>query len=160
MALRVTLIQGGGHDRQMKLKPTRAAIKNESSNGLSNARGTTAMARTGQPDSATSQFFINVVDNGSLDKAKCSDGVGYCVFGRVIEGMNVVDKIRAVPTTQKSGHGDVPVDHLYLPLSEQYPTTMAAGYAWNGLPFADHWRLAGPIEVGFSAAYSVHPRSI
>jgi cyclophilin family peptidyl-prolyl cis-trans isomerase len=104
------MIQGGGHDKQMKLKPTRAAIKNESSNGLSNARGTIAMARTGQPDSATSQFFINVVDNNRLDKAQAGDGVGYCVFGKVIAGMNVADEIRAVQT----GPGDAPVKQVEI----------------------------------------------
>jgi cyclophilin family peptidyl-prolyl cis-trans isomerase len=104
------MIQGGGLDQQMKKKPTRAGIKNESTNGLSNARGTLAMARTGDPDSATSQFFINVVDNTRLDKAKAADGFGYCVFGKVVEGMDVADKIRAVPTAA----GDAPVNQVVI----------------------------------------------
>jgi cyclophilin family peptidyl-prolyl cis-trans isomerase len=102
------MIQGGGFEPGMKQKETKASIKNESSNGLSNTRGTLAMARTKVADSATSQFFINVKDNEGLDKANSSDGVGYCVFGKVIEGMDVVDKIRAVSTTTKGMHGDVP----------------------------------------------------
>ena len=102
------MIQGGGFDADMKQKKTKAAITNESGNGLANTRGTLAMARTSDPDSATSQFFINTVDNGFLDKAKSRDGVGYCVFGRVVEGMDVVDKIRAVATGQKAGMTDVP----------------------------------------------------
>jgi cyclophilin family peptidyl-prolyl cis-trans isomerase len=102
------MIQGGGMEPGLKEKKTRDPIKNESSNGLSNARGTLAMARTPQPNSATSQFFINVVDNTFLDKAKAGDGVGYCVFGRVIDGMDVVDKIKAVETGNVGPHGDVP----------------------------------------------------
>jgi cyclophilin family peptidyl-prolyl cis-trans isomerase len=102
------MIQGGGMEAGMKEKKTKAAIKNESANGVSNTRGTLAMARTNQPDSATAQFFINVKDNDFLDKAKSRDGVGYCVFGKVIEGMDVVDKIKAVATTSKGGHENVP----------------------------------------------------
>jgi len=90
------MIQGGGFDKDMKQKETRDPIKNESTNGLSNTRGTIAMARTKVADSATSQFFINVVDNKFLDKKEAEDGVGYCVFGKVISGMDVVDKIKAV----------------------------------------------------------------
>jgi cyclophilin family peptidyl-prolyl cis-trans isomerase len=88
------MIQGGGVEPGGKERKTRDSIKNESANGLSNLRGTIAMARTSEADSATSQFFINVKDNTRLDKAKAGDGVGYCVFGRVIEGMDVVDKIK------------------------------------------------------------------
>ena len=96
------MVQGGGMEPGMKEKKTKAPIKNESTNGESNKRGTIAMARTRVPDSASAQFFINVVDNsGSLDKATCPDGVGYCVFGKVIDGMDVVDKIRAVRTTNE-----------------------------------------------------------
>jgi cyclophilin family peptidyl-prolyl cis-trans isomerase len=102
------MIQGGGFDSAMGQKPTKAPIKNESSNGLSNARGTLAMARTNVPDSATAQFFINVADNTFLDKAGAQDGVGYCVFGKVVEGMDVVDKIRGVKTTTKQNHENVP----------------------------------------------------
>jgi len=104
------MIQGGGLDQVMKEKPTRPAIKNESTNGLANVRGTLAMARTPQPDSATSQFFINVVDNAFLDKAQAKDKVGYCVFGKVVEGLDVADKIRAVQT----GPGDVPVNAVMI----------------------------------------------
>src|SRR5947199_4303322 len=87
------MIQGGGHTPGMGRKATKAPIRNESGNGLSNVRGTIAMARTSEPDSATAQFFINVVDNSaSLDRAR------YCVFGRVAEGMDVVDQVRSVPT--------------------------------------------------------------
>src|SRR5581483_895442 len=93
------MIQGGGVDAETKReKPTGKAIKNESSNGLSNTKHTIAMARTNDPNSATSQFFINVKDNDFLDKAKARDGVGYCVFGKVIEGTDVVDKIKDVET--------------------------------------------------------------
>jgi cyclophilin family peptidyl-prolyl cis-trans isomerase len=102
------MIQGGGMEPGMKEKKTGDPIKNESSNGLSNQRGTLAMARTSAPDSATAQFFINVRDNLFLDKANARDGAGYCVFGKVIEGMDVVDKIKAVPTGNFGQHGDVP----------------------------------------------------
>jgi cyclophilin family peptidyl-prolyl cis-trans isomerase len=93
------VIQGGGYEPGRIEKKTRAAIRNESSNGLSNTRGTLAMARTGDPDSATSQFYINIGDNSQqLDKAHEPRHVGYCVFGKVTEGMDVADKINAVPT--------------------------------------------------------------
>ena len=94
------MIQGGGYDASMMERRTDPPIANESSNGLSNKRGTLAMARSSIPDSATSQFFINVVDNGRLDKAMSPDGVGYCVFGKVLEGMDVADKIRALETVR------------------------------------------------------------
>jgi len=102
------MIQGGGFDADMKQKATRASIPLESRNGLSNMRGTIAMARTMIPDSATSQFFINVVDNQRLDAGNSPDGNGYAVFGKVISGMEVVDKIRAVPVADKAGHQNVP----------------------------------------------------
>jgi cyclophilin family peptidyl-prolyl cis-trans isomerase len=104
------MIQGGGMTPNMKEKPTRAPIGNESNNGLKNERGTIAMARTDEPDSATSQFFINVKNNNFLDRDKARDGHGYCVFGKVIEGMDVVDKIRFVPT----GRGDVPQEDVLI----------------------------------------------
>ncbi|MCS6850104.1 MAG: peptidylprolyl isomerase [Gemmataceae bacterium] len=103
------MIQGGGYLPGLQEKQTRAPIKNEASNGLSNRRGTVAMARTDQPHSATSQFFINTADNTFLDQAECHDGVGYCVFGRVVEGMEVVDRIQAVATGSVGPHDDVPV---------------------------------------------------
>ncbi|QJW92860.1 peptidylprolyl isomerase [Frigoriglobus tundricola] len=106
------MIQGGGFEpgklATNKPKPTRDAIKNESTNGLSNLKGTVAMARTPKPDSATSQFFINVKDNTFLDKAKAEDGVGYCVFGRVISGLDVVEKIKDVETTTVGEHENTP----------------------------------------------------
>lgn len=104
------MIQGGGMTPDMKPKPTRAPIVLESRNGLSNERGTVAMARTGDPNSATSQFFINVVDNKRLDAANSPDGHGYAVFGKVISGMDVADNIRAVKTTP----GDVPVEPVII----------------------------------------------
>jgi cyclophilin family peptidyl-prolyl cis-trans isomerase len=108
------MIQGGGFEPGMNQKKTKANIKNESANGLSNTRGTLAMARTNVPDSASSQFFVNVVDNHFLDKAKAQDGVGYCVFGKVVEGMDVVDKIKAMKTGSKGGHQDVPLQDVTI----------------------------------------------
>ena len=102
------MIQGGGYDADMKEKQTRPSIPLESRNGLSNQRGTIAMARTTVPDSASSQFFINVVDNPRLDAANSPDGNGYAVFGKVVSGMDVVDKIREVPVGSKAGHQNVP----------------------------------------------------
>ena len=103
------MIQGGGMTADMKEKTTRAPIPLESRNGLSNLRGTVAMARTQDPSSATSQFFINVQDNARLDAANARDGNGYAVFGKVISGMDVVDKIRVVPTGSRGMHDDVPL---------------------------------------------------
>ena len=108
------MVQGGGMTPDMKEKPTRAPIPLESHNGLNNVRGTLAMARTMDPNSATAQFFINVKDNGFLDAAQSQDGNGYAVFGKVISGMEVVDKIRKVPTGQKGMHGDVPVQPVII----------------------------------------------
>ena len=103
------MIQGGGMTADMVEKKTRAAIPLESKNGLNNVRGSIAMARTGDPNSATSQFFINVQDNPRLDAANARDGNGYAVFGKVISGIEVVDKIRVVPTSSKGMHDDVPM---------------------------------------------------
>lgn len=100
------MIQGGGMDAQMTEKTTRAPIKNESYNGLKNSRGTLAMARTNDPNSATSQFFINTVNNDFLDKSAMN--AGYAVFGKVIKGMDVVDKIEKVPTSNRGMHQNVP----------------------------------------------------
>jgi cyclophilin family peptidyl-prolyl cis-trans isomerase len=103
------MIQGGGFTPAMAEKPTRAPIPNEANNGLQNSRGTIAMARTSDPHSATAQFFINVVDNDFLDfRAKTLQGWGYAVFGRVVQGMEVVDKIKAVPTGIYGDFRDVP----------------------------------------------------
>ncbi len=104
------MIQGGGFDSRMVQKKTRAPIKNEAANGMKNQRYTVAMARTSDPHSATSQFFINTKDNDFLDRENSRDGVGYAVFGRVVQGMDVVDAIENVATTSRSGHSDVPVD--------------------------------------------------
>lgn len=109
------MIQGGGFTADMQQKPTMAPIKNEAQNRVSNKRGTIAMARTGVIDSATSQFFINVVDNGGLDfRSPDMQGFGYCVFGEVVDGMDVVDAIRAVPTGRAGPHGDVPLDPIEI----------------------------------------------
>ncbi len=102
------MIQGGGMTADLKEKPTRPPIPLESKNGLGNVRGSIAMARTGDPNSATSQFFINVKDNDRLNAANAPDGNGYTVFGKVISGMDVVDKIRDVPTHTKGPYDDVP----------------------------------------------------
>ena len=103
------MIQGGGLTSDMVKKPTQPPIANEASNRLANRRGTIAMARTADPHSATSQFFINTVDNAFLDyRASTAQGWGYCVFGKVVEGMEVVDRIAGVPTVTRSGRRDVP----------------------------------------------------
>lgn len=107
------MIQGGGFTWNFQQKPTRAPIPNEADNGLKNTRGTIAMARTADPHSATAQFFINVTDNPSLDHPN-PDGWGYTVFGRVIEGMDVVDAIARVPTTSRQGHQNVPVESVVI----------------------------------------------
>ncbi len=103
------MIQGGGFKADLAEKPVRAPIALESRNGLQNLRGTIAMARTAVPNSATSQFFINVVDNPRLDQANARDGEGYAVFGKVVQGLDVVDKIKALPTEAKGPHQNVPV---------------------------------------------------
>jgi peptidyl-prolyl cis-trans isomerase A (cyclophilin A) len=108
------MIQGGGFSADMKEKPTGAPIQLESRNGLTNTRGTVAMARTADPNSATAQFFINVKDNDFLNAAASRDGNGYAVFGKVIAGMDVVDKIRAVRTGSKGMFQDVPVEPVLI----------------------------------------------
>ena len=109
------MIQGGGFVEGMEQKPTNANIKNEADNGLGNARGTLAMARTPDPDSASSQFFINLKDNDFLNyTAPTSQGWGYAVFGKVVEGMDVVDSIAQVATSNQMGHGDVPVEAVVI----------------------------------------------
>ena len=107
------MIQGGGYGPDLREKPTRAPIPLESRNGLSNDRGTIAMARTSVPDSATSQFFINVADNSRLNYPSF-DGHGYAVFGRVVEGMDVVDKIKSVATRAEGAHQNLPVKPIVL----------------------------------------------
>lgn len=109
------MIQGGGLTVDMKKKATMKPIENEADNTLKNLRGTIAMARTNDPHSATSQFFINAVDNSFLNhKAKTAQGWGYCVFGKVAEGMEVVDAIEKVSTTNKNGRQDVPVEPVII----------------------------------------------
>jgi peptidyl-prolyl cis-trans isomerase B (cyclophilin B) len=109
------MLQGGGFEVGMKQKPTLAAIKNEANNGVKNKRYTLAMARTGDPHSATAQFFINTTDNGFLDfSAESPQGWGYAVFGRVVQGMEVVDTIEKVRTGRKGSHDDVPVDDVVI----------------------------------------------
>jgi len=107
------MVQGGGFTPDMQQKATRAPIKNESNNGLANRRGTIAMARLADPDSASAQFFINVADNGSLDYPRAS-GSGYAVFGKVVSGMDVVDKIAAVRTTRRGPFSDVPMQAVVI----------------------------------------------
>ena len=109
------MIQCGGFTPDMKEKANKkAAIKNESSNGLTNDKYTLAMARTNVPDSATSQFYINTANNSFLNKSESRDGVGYAVFGRVVEGQDIVDKIGVVKTGQRGMHGDVPVEAVVI----------------------------------------------
>jgi cyclophilin family peptidyl-prolyl cis-trans isomerase len=108
------MVQGGGFEPGLKEKKTHAPIKNESSNGLSNERGTLAMARTPEPDSASAQFFINLKTNDFLDRAKARDRVGYAVFGRVTEGMDVVDNIAKVETANRGPHENVPTKDVVI----------------------------------------------
>jgi peptidyl-prolyl cis-trans isomerase B (cyclophilin B) len=113
------MIQGGGMGVGMKEKGTNAPIENEAANGLKNDRGTIAMARTSDPHSATAQFFINVADNDFLNhRAPSGQGWGYCVFGKVVEGMDVVDKIKGVKTGNKGFHQDVPVEDVVIEKAE------------------------------------------
>ena len=109
------MIQGGGFEPGMKQKPTQAPIANEADNGLKNDKYTVAMARTSDPHSATAQFFINTVDNDFLNfSAPTAQGWGYAVFGKVVQGQEVVDAIKAVPTTRKGFHDDVPRDDVVI----------------------------------------------
>jgi len=114
------MVQGGGFTGDMKQKPVKATIKNESANGLKNVKYTLAMARTSVRDSATSQFFINVKDNAFLDySGESPQGWGYAVFGKVVEGTEVVDKIRGVPTGNTGGHQDVPKTPVVIEKAER-----------------------------------------
>ena len=113
------MIQGGGHTADMKEKPTREPIANEAHNGLKNARGTIAMARTSNPHSATAQFFINLVDNGYLNHtSKTNAGWGYAVFGKVVAGLEVIDKIAEAKTGRSGMHRDVPVEDIIIEKTE------------------------------------------
>ncbi len=113
------MVQGGGFEPGMKQKRTEAPIENEAGNGLTNDKYTIAMARTSDPHSATAQFFINIKDNGFLNfSAPTSQGYGYCVFGKVVEGQDVVDKIKAVKTGNRAGHQDVPTEDVVIERAE------------------------------------------
>jgi peptidyl-prolyl cis-trans isomerase B (cyclophilin B) len=113
------MIQGGGFEPGMNQKPVRSSIKNEADNGLKNERYTIAMARTSDPHSASSQFFINVKDNAFLDHtAPNAQGWGYCVFGKVVQGQDVVDKIKQVKIGKRGGHADVPVEDVIIERAE------------------------------------------
>jgi peptidyl-prolyl cis-trans isomerase B (cyclophilin B) len=113
------MVQGGGFEPGMQQKDTRSPVKNEANNGVSNSVGTVAMARTMDPHSASAQFFINVADNDFLNhSAETVQGWGYAVFGKVTEGMDVVEKIKSVPTTMRSGHQDVPADDVIIERAE------------------------------------------
>jgi len=113
------MIQGGGFTADMNQKATHAPVKNEAGNGLSNARGTIAMARTSDPDSATAQWFINLKDNTFLDRAEAQDGWGYTVFGKVVSGMDAVDAIAKVATGMKAGMSDVPRETVSITSAKQ-----------------------------------------
>ena len=109
------MVQGGGFEPGMSQKANHDPIDNEADNGLSNLTGTLAMARTAEPHSATSQFFINVSDNFFLDhRGKTAQGWGYAVFGKVVDGMDVVNKIKSCQTTSRAGHQDVPIDDIII----------------------------------------------
>ena len=113
------MIQGGGFEPGLVQKPTRAPIRNEAANGLKNDKYTVAMARTSDVDSATAQFFINVADNDFLNHSSPTpQGFGYCVFGKVVEGMDVVDKIKKVRTGNRGGHQNVPLENVLLEKAE------------------------------------------
>jgi cyclophilin family peptidyl-prolyl cis-trans isomerase len=113
------VIQGGGMTADMKQKATRAPIRNEADNGVKNRRGTLSMARTNDPNSATSQFFVNLVDNAFLDPGR--GGAGYAVFGCVVEGMDVIDEIAKTKTGRKGGHDDVPVEPIVVKSAKRVP---------------------------------------
>ena len=109
------MIQGGGFDADFNQKATHETIENEAANQISNSTGTLAMARTSDPHSASSQFFVNLVDNDFLDfKAPTAQSYGYCVFGKVIDGMDVVNAIKKVATGNHGAHGDVPIDNVII----------------------------------------------
>jgi peptidyl-prolyl cis-trans isomerase B (cyclophilin B) len=114
------MIQGGGFEPGMSQKATKGPVKNEADNGLRNEKYTVAMARTSDPHSATAQFFINVADNAFLDhKSPTAQGWGYCVFGKVVEGQDVVDTIKKATTASRGGHQNVPVDDVVIERAEE-----------------------------------------
>ena len=131
--IRGFMIQGGGLTEQMERKETRAPIDNEADNGLLNERGTIAMARTGDPHSATAQFFINTVSNGMLNhKGKNMSGWGYCVFGRVVDGLETVTAIESLPTGNRAGRGDVPLEPALIERARLLVEGAAEGPAAGG----------------------------
>jgi peptidyl-prolyl cis-trans isomerase B (cyclophilin B) len=116
------MIQGGGFGTDMQQKEANSTISNEAKTGLKNKKGTISMARTNAPHSASSQFFINVADNDFLDfKSETPSGYGYCAFGRVTEGLDIVMKISEAATTRRSGHEDVPTEDIFLLSAEEVP---------------------------------------
>ncbi|MFZ1982854.1 MAG: peptidylprolyl isomerase [Desulfatitalea sp.] len=121
------MIQGGGFTADMRQKPTQPPVANEADNGLKNSVGTIAMARTNDPHSATAQFFINAADNAFLDhKGKNAQGWGYCVFGRVVQGLEVVRAIEALPTTMRNGQRDVPSEMVIIKSATLLPASVPA----------------------------------
>jgi peptidylprolyl isomerase/peptidyl-prolyl cis-trans isomerase B (cyclophilin B) len=137
------MVQGGGMTPDMEEKPKNAPIQNEADNGLKNLRGTLAMARTGEPHSASSQFFINVADNAFLNhRGKSVEGWGYAVFGQVVDGMDVVDAIVAVPRGNRGPHGDVPNEPIVIKRVSVLPE--AAAPAVRPEPFDK--AQDGPVE--------------
>ena len=112
------MVQGGGFEPGMQQKPTRGPIENEAGNGLKNEPGAVAMARTADPHSASAQFFINTSENDFLDRERAQDGWGYCVFGKVVEGMDVVTRIEESPTATRAGHRDVPREDVVIRSAE------------------------------------------
>lgn len=130
------MIQGGGFDAEMSRKETREPVENEAANGLKNERGTIAMARTSAPHSATAQFFINHKDNGALDHPG-QDGWGYCVFGKVIDGMQTVDAVAATPTGIAHGMRDVPKETVVIKKVERVPAEPAAETGSKAAPEAE-----------------------
>lgn len=122
------MVQGGGFTAEMSQKPTRKTIQNEADNGLKNARGTLAMARTSDPHSASAQFFVNLVDNGFLDHTgKTPQGWGYAVFGRVVEGMETIDAIAKVRTGNRAGHENVPLEPVVVESARRQSSAQPAG---------------------------------
>jgi cyclophilin family peptidyl-prolyl cis-trans isomerase len=126
------MIQGGGYEPGLRVKKTHSPIPSESSNGLSNGRGTIATARAANPDSATCQFFINLKDNTFLDRGQSQDGVGQCVFGRVVEGMAVVDEIATTRTGNDGGHRDVPVEDVLISRVRRWAEVDPFWLTWSG----------------------------
>ena len=145
------MVQGGGMEPGMNQKSCDAPIQNEANNGLKNNNYTVAMARTGDPHSATAQFFINVSDNAFLNHtAPSAQGWGYAVFGKVVSGTDVVDKIKAVKTGRKGFHDDVPKDDVVI--EKAVALYLKSGFQWNLMP-----HLAGVASISFRTCTCKHP---